>query len=85
MSKQRGWCVIFEMSALDYNIGNERDGDDYIDYTRVDVSFRESEQYDELFPAGRKSSTLQYQGLNTSFLILLLGGGASMIAYFLVP
>ena len=37
---KRGWCVVFETSALEYNLGRERDADDYIDYSAVDVSCR---------------------------------------------
>ena len=41
---QRGWCVVFETSAVDYNLGTERDFNDYIDFIRVDVSCRDTEQ-----------------------------------------
>ena len=34
---QRGWCAIFNTAAVDYNLGEERDREDYIDLF-VDVS-----------------------------------------------
>ncbi|CAM9937236.1 unnamed protein product, partial [Ascophyllum nodosum] len=37
ITEKRGWCVVFETSAVEYNLGEERQVDDYIDYTSVDM------------------------------------------------
>ncbi|CAM9660517.1 unnamed protein product, partial [Ascophyllum nodosum] len=45
---QRRWCVVFETSALEYKLGEDRDPDDYIDYCVVDMYW---------YPGGKKKST----------------------------
>ncbi|CAN0315183.1 unnamed protein product, partial [Ascophyllum nodosum] len=37
ITDKRGWCVIFETSALEFNLGEERNSDDFIDYCAVDM------------------------------------------------